>query len=171
MKNSHTLGQRLRSSAKVLAVLSLLLGVLFFPLPVRDLDRAYVIQRDAVRLRDVEPVFVDWWWRPFYDSELIANGNPKWHLHSELNIDLRSLEESGFSRMNKMKLENLAWGEWYENGNVLLEIADQSSWDEKSERGLRLHVYHGTMGGQGYTVHIYRCLIGRFARYSIEWES
>ncbi len=171
MKRGRNVHRRLRLATRIFAASALVLCVLLFPLPVRDADRAYVVQRDAMRLRDVEPVFVDWWWRPFYDARLIAQRNPKWHLYSDLNLDFRLLEDSGFSRMETRCLEHLSWAEWYEKGNVLLEITDKSGWDDTAERGLRFHVHHGWLGGQGYIVHIYRCLLGRFARYTIEWVS
>lgn len=171
MANIVKPSQRFRRARDVLGLVLLVVCILIFPLPVRDFDRAYVIQRDALRLRFVQPVLLDWRWQPFYDSQLIANGNPSWHFHSPLNLDFGSLENSDFVRMNTKEFENLPWGRWYEDGNVLVEITDTSSWDEKAAHGLRLHVHHGTMGGQGYTVRIYRCLLGRFARYAIEWVS
>jgi hypothetical protein len=162
---------RFKRTWKVVALALFLVGILVFPLPVHDADRSYVIQRDALRLRSVQPVLLDWYWQPFYDAQLIANGNPRWHLHSRLNFDLHALEQAGFIRMDAEEFENLPWGRWYEEGNVLVDITDQSSWHKNTTPGLRLHVHHGTMGGQRYTVHIYRCLLGRFARYAIEWVS
>ena len=91
--------------------------------------------------------------------------------------------------MTKAEVEQLAWGRWYASGNVLLEITDERvggksagspAWqghsgfvflDDDLQRGLRFYVHHGTTGGQGYLVHIHRCLLGTFARYSIEWVS
>ena len=160
-----------RLTWKLIGFALLFVGVLVFPLPVRDADREYVIQRDALRLRRVQPVLLDWRWQPFYDAQLIADGNPRWHLHSRLNIDLDSLEQAGFTRMDTGEFENLPWERWYEEGNVLVDITDRSTSHRTSTPGLRLCVHHGTMGGQGYTVHIYRCLLGRFVRYAIEWVS
>lgn len=171
MNKPGTTHKRKRVAATVLVVLLLIACILLFPLPVRDVDREFVIQRDAIRLRSVQPVMLDWWWRPFYDAKLIADRSPTWHLHSELGLDFSKLGTLGFSFMNKSEVQNLPWGQWYEDGNVLIEITNQSSWHKKPQPGLRMNVHHGTMGAQGYRVYIYRCLLGRFAQYSIEWVS
>ena len=149
----------------------LTLCVLLFPLPVRDSDREYVITRDAINLRDVNPVFVNWSRQPFYDAGLIARQQPQWHLYSDIDLDLTALEESGFHRMTEAEKSGLVWGEWYEKGNVLLKTTDQTAWPEDAEPGLRFNVLHGTMAAQGYVVYIHRCLLGTFAHYEIEWVS
>ena len=166
--------RRLRSFARIAGGVVVLLGVLLFPLPVRDTDLAEIVVRDANRLRDVQPVFLDWMRRPFYDAALIARETPKWHLHSDLSLDLIELERSGFQPMTQAEIDELSlagWYDWYANGNVLLEITDRSFVDGHTERGLRFHVCHGIMGAQGYVVHVYRCLLGTYAWYSTEWES
>ena len=157
----------LRRYARIVAAPLLVLCILIYPLPVRDADRDYVVQRDAFKLRNVRPVLLDWRFQPFYDAKLVATGNPKWHLYCDFNLDLSSLEKSGFTRIVKKDLEDISWGEWYENGNVLLEITDNFVGDRNVERGLFFHVHHGTLGGQVYRLHVWRCLLGTIARYSI----
>jgi hypothetical protein len=170
--NPATTKRRLRRRHVVITAL-IVAAVLFVPLPVRDADKAYVVTRDVLRLRDVKPVFLDWRYQPFYDSALIARSNPTWHLQDDLDLDLGGLEAAGFRPANGQRLDSLYSEKWFMAGNVGVEITDtgSSGLNRSASRGLRLHVYHGWLGAQGYRVRIYRCLLGTFAWYSMEWVS
>ncbi len=145
-------------------------AILVFPLPVRDIDRAAVLIRDAQRFQHAEPVLLGWSYRAFYDADLIAEGSPEWHLFSDLSFDLSPLESAGFIRSTEDELRRISGPGWYAEGNVLLELTDHTP-DDPTARGLRLNVYHGSLAAQGYRVFVYRCLLGTIARYSIEWVS
>jgi hypothetical protein len=145
--------------------------VLGFPLPVRNIDREQVVARSAQRLRDQDRIWLDWSYRPFIDAQLIADSKPQWHYINETDLNCHLLDEMGFERLTDTQLDSRDWRKWFDEGNVYVVITTEDLWHHPSIPGLRFHVQFHILGGQGYRLQIYRCLLGTFTRYRYEWSS
>ena len=156
----------------IVAAVLVILSLLFVPLPVRDIDRENVIADAALALRDQRRLLLDWQYIPFYDSGLITKTNRTWYYTNETPLSSANLERLGLLPLPEA-LRAKVPGNWYEKGNLLIAVTceEKSASNRLGEPHLRLNVYHGSLGAQGYRVHVYRCLLGSFAYYTCEWVS
>lgn len=143
---------------------------LLMPLPVRDIDKEAVITDSIRSLRDQNRVLVDWKYQPFYDAGLISRSVRTWYYSNDTALQNSTFEALGLQQLPEEYRERIP-GDWYANGNVLVEATYRESWDRSKQPLLQFNYYHGSMGAQGYRVHIYRCLLGRFVRYTLQWVS
>jgi len=147
----------------------IVLGCLLAPLPVRDLDRENVIADAVMSLRHQRRVLLDGQYVPFDDSALLADRSA-WYYRNETSLDSAKLEALGLHPLPEA-VSNRIPGSWYEAGNVLVEVTYQSPDEPPDAPQLRFNCCHGLLGAQGYKVRIYRCLLGAFAYYALEWVS
>lgn len=145
--------------------------LLCLPLPVRDIDREQVIARSAQRLRNQDRILLDWWYQPFIDAQFIADKERRWHYINETDLDCHLLDEMGFEQLTYTDLDSRNMRQWFDEGNVYVTVTTQDLWNHPSVPGLRFNVQFHLLGGQGYRLQIYRCLLGTFTRYRYEWSS
>jgi hypothetical protein len=146
------------------------LVVLFIPLPVRDTDKEAVIARSIQSLRNQDRVILDRKFRPFYDAALIGRTARKWHYVNDTQLSDIIFTDLGLEQLPDQYRDHVP-GDWYESGNVLVETTYRDSWGRSKKPHLRFNYYHGSLGAQGYRLHIYRCLLGTFVSYTLEWVS
>jgi hypothetical protein len=150
----------------VVAALAVILIGLFFPLPVRDVDKEDVIARTAQYLREQRPVCLDGKYMPFYDSDRFAESDRTWYYYNATPLQTTKLEQMEIQPFPKDQERNLY--DWYSKRNVLIEVTYQDPMKSYGEPHLRFNCFFGWLGGEYYRVHVYRCLLGTFASYT--WE-
>jgi hypothetical protein len=155
---------------QILAVATVVLFALLMPLPVRDIDKDAVIADSFRNLRDQNRVLLDWKYQQFYDAVHISKSVRTWHYSNDTPLQNSTFEALGLQRLPEEYREHIP-GDWYTKGNVLVEATYRDTWGRSKQPQLRFNYYHGSLGAQGYRVHIYRCLLGRFVRYTLEWVS
>lgn len=148
-----------------------ILAVLLCPLPAHDIHKGKVIANAIRAFQEQERVLLDWQYIPFYDSGLIGAEKRTWHCDNRTAIPTNDLEILGVRPCPEELLgKRMPFG-WFSKGNVLIEITYKDVSELTDEPHLRLNCYHGPLGGQGYRVRIYRCLLGVFAYFTCEWVS
>jgi hypothetical protein len=140
------------------------------PLPIRDRDAEKIIVKSLRAIQAQSRVLVDGKLQPFYDAHLISRSARKWYYRNETRLSDDVFLTLGLERLPDEYIDDVP-DEWFRRGNVLVVVTDRDPTGRSTQPGLRFNCYHGAMGAQGYRVHIYRCLLGRFAWYTLEWGS
>lgn len=154
----------------IVSTVFVVLAACVMPLPVRDRDAEVVIVKSLRAIQGQRRVLVDGKLQPFYDAPLIYKSARRWYFRNGTNLNDDVFIKSGLERLPDEYIEGVP-DDWFRRGNVLVEVTDRDPTARSPEPGLRFNYYHGSMAAQGYRVRIYRCLLGTFAWYTLEWAS
>lgn len=153
--------RRLIKTILVLAVIGI--GSLI-PLPIRPVDKDRAIGKSIDALLSKEPVFLDWKYIPFYDSESFDFGSMNVYYENDARISDSVFDEHGIAAVPDSSQLSLG-------PDALIRVTYFNSFDEEMTDDLHFAFIHAPLGAQCYRMTLYRNVWGVFVLYRCVWVS
>ena len=153
--------RRLVSTILVLAVLGI--GSLI-PLPIRPVDKDRAIHKSIDALLSKEPVFLDWKYIPFYDSESFDFGSMNVYYENDAEISDSVFDEYGIPAVADSSQLSLG-------PDALIRVTYFNSFEEEMTEDLHFAFIHAPLGAQCYRMTLHHNIWGVFVFYRCVWVS